>query len=648
MPPSVFNAASVSALLSTVVSLIGGVGAWVLGHAPDWEDVRPLSLVGFTAAVCAACNFPATLDVPLAVYTWTGRVQVVAITLHIAAWYSYVLHWGNVSRRWRRALFGPLLAAGALALVPGLVYAEAVVPRAVPWLGVVYRDPVLTAPGYVVFAVLAAYGLFGVARLATLRGRGIPFRRTHVAVTAVLLAMGLHDAIVVGGLSAPTPYFLDFGLYGPAVVIAVLTLRRVVLSATDLRRLRTGLEVAVVERTYALERSQAALAASERMAALGQFASGFALEVGHPVKVAAANLDALKRELRDDPRDRVWARIEDARAALARIGTLARQLLVAGRAATAPARPRIDVRVGPAAEAALAAARARASPGVALEAAIAPGLTVAAQEDEVVEVLTTLVLRGMGDVPASAKGTVRLRAEAVGEKVRITVEDDGVGMSEETLLHAFEPFHESELVRGAGLALAVARGLVGSMGGTLRLDSAPGRGTSAVLELARGAPEASEADLPPVPLAAPRRALVLVVDSDPRALRESAAIVAQQHEVDGVAGVHEALVALEDRSFDVVLCDAALPVGGAERFWEELLLRAPALRGRVAFLTSGAEQPSAIAFLARQPQPVLRKPFGLAEAAALIERLAAPGASGGGPAESSWEPDAVIAKLRRE
>jgi nitrogen-specific signal transduction histidine kinase/CheY-like chemotaxis protein len=433
----------------------------------------------------------------------------------------------------------------------------------------------------------------------------------------------------------------------------VLTLRRVVLSATDLRRLRTGLEVAVVERTQALERSQAALAASERMAALGQFASGFALEVGHPVKVAAANLEALKRELRDDPRDRVWARIEDARAALARVGTLARQLLVAGRAATAPA-TRIDVRVGPAIEAALAAARARAAPGVALEAAIAPGLTVTAQEDEVVELLTTLVLRGMGDVPTSGTGTVRVRAEPAGAKVRITVEDDGVGMSEETRLHAFEPFHESELVRGAGLALAVARGLVEGMGGTLRLDSAAGRGTSAVLELARGAPEASEADLPAVPLAAPRRALVLVVDADPRALRESAAIVAQQHEVEGVAGVREGLAALADRSFDVVLCDTALPLGGAERFWEELLLLSPAIRGRVAFLTSGAEQPSVIAFLARQPQPVLRKPFGLAEAAALIERLTGLGAGGAGPRLPGTPPpraeaaEAVIGKMARD
>ena len=134
-----FNVASVSALLSTVVSLIGGVGAWVLGGAPDWEDVRPLSRVGFSAAAVAVCNFPASLDVAPAVWAWSGRVQILAVALHVAAWYEYALQWAPLPRRWRRALFAPLLGAGALALVPGAVYGGAVSIRPVPWLGKIGR-----------------------------------------------------------------------------------------------------------------------------------------------------------------------------------------------------------------------------------------------------------------------------------------------------------------------------------------------------------------------------------------------------------------------------------------------------------------------------------------------------------------------------
>jgi signal transduction histidine kinase len=64
------------------------------------------------------------------------------------------------------------------------------------------------------------------------------------------------------------------------------------------------------------------------------------------------------------------------------------------------------------------------------------------------------------------------------------VEDDGVGMSEETLRRAFDPFFSTRAFgTGTGLGLAVARGLIQSMRGDLRLESAPGRGTRAIVEL---------------------------------------------------------------------------------------------------------------------------------------------------------------------
>jgi signal transduction histidine kinase len=616
-----FNPASVSALLSTTVCIVGGVGAWLLGHAPDWEDVRPLSRVGLSAALAAACTFTSTLAMPEAVHLWSARVEVLALALHVVAWYGYFLHWAPPGQRRRRWwVYGPLLGAGALALVPGAVFTGPIAPRPVAWLGIVYHDPTLAPLGLTVMATIAGFGGIGVAWLVTLRGRGVPYRRAFIAITGALLAMAIHDAAATGGLPLPTPYLIDFALYLPAIAIAGVTLRRIAETATDLRRLRTGLEVLVVERTTALERSQAALFQSERLAALGQFAGGFAREVEHPVKVVQANLDALGRELREDPRDRIRARLADARAGLASISTLARQLLVAGRAAVAPAGPTVDVRVGRAVDAALARGRARAAPQVAFLAAVAPGLTVSANEDEVVEVLAALVGDAAGRIPERRPGTVSVRADPDGDRVRITVEDDGAPLSEAALLHAFEPFHESERERGAGLRRAVARGLVEGMGGGLALERAE-RGTRAVVGLLRGAPDASPADLPQARVAAPLRARILVADGDPRLVRDVVREVGAEHELEAVASVAAALAALSQRTFDVVLCDAALPGGGGERLWEELLLRAPGLLGRVAFLVNGDEPASARAFLDRQPQPVLRKPFGLAEVQVALDWL---------------------------
>jgi len=69
--------------------------------------------------------------------------------------------------------------------------------------------------------------------------------------------------------------------------------------------------------------------------------------------------------------------------------------------------------------------------------------------------------------------------------VRFTVQDDGTGMSPEFLAHAFEPFERErdDGQIGTGLGLAIVRNLVELMGGTIRIDSAPGKGTAAVVEL---------------------------------------------------------------------------------------------------------------------------------------------------------------------
>ncbi len=624
MTSDFFTPASVAALLSASVSLFSGAGALLLGRAPDWDDAKPLAAVGFTGALVAACNFTATLDVPLAVYAWTGRFQIVAIVLHVAAWFRYLVQWARpLGARRLGLLLAPLLFTGAAALVPGVVYSEAVTLRTVSWLGVVYRDPVLTASGAVALAVLVAYGLAGFVLTWTAGRRGLPFPRTHLAVVAALVAMGAHDGLVIGRPSAPTPSLLDFAFFGPAAVIALITLSRVVATATDLHRLRAGLETAVVERTRALEQSQAALARAERLAALGQFSAGFAHEVNNPAAVIAASLDHLAGALRDDPRDPVWASLQDAQAALGRVTALTRELLVAGRTAHGNKEPLVDVRLGPAADAALKAGRARGVQRVALEASLPPGLTVVGREDAVVQVLSNLVVNAVQAFPEGRSGTVRIGAETTDDRVRIVVADDGEGMSEETLLHVFEPFYGTRAPgTGSGLGLAVSRGLVEQMGGTLRFESAVGKGTRAILELVRGEQAASAADLPAaVVRGAPRRARILVVDDDAQVLRAIARFIATEHDVSVAPGLWKGLSALTREPWDLVLCDVMMPMGGGARFWEELLLRAPEVQGRVVFMTGGAATEAAREFLERQPQPILQKPFDLAALQAVIEKL---------------------------
>ncbi|MBI3504698.1 MAG: response regulator [Proteobacteria bacterium] len=71
------------------------------------------------------------------------------------------------------------------------------------------------------------------------------------------------------------------------------------------------------------------------------------------------------------------------------------------------------------------------------------------------------------------------RAIPPGDYARITVRDDGEGMSEAALAHAFEPFFTTKPQgKGTGLGLATVHGVVTSHGGYVRIDSAPGAGTA--------------------------------------------------------------------------------------------------------------------------------------------------------------------------
>jgi len=100
-------------------------------------------------------------------------------------------------------------------------------------------------------------------------------------------------------------------------------------------------------------------------------------------------------------------------------------------------------------------------------------------------------------IDASPSGhAVQLDLERDAEQVRVTVRDAGHGMDAETLAHAGEPFFTTRPPgRGTGLGLFVVRLHTERLGGSLRLESSPGRGTTAVVEwpvtpLASAAPEA--------------------------------------------------------------------------------------------------------------------------------------------------------------
>ncbi|MDQ2964539.1 MAG: HAMP domain-containing histidine kinase, partial [Chloroflexota bacterium] len=94
------------------------------------------------------------------------------------------------------------------------------------------------------------------------------------------------------------------------------------------------------------------------------------------------------------------------------------------------------------------------------------------------EVISNLVANALRHTPAGGSIAVDAGVGEAGRAVVVTVRDTGSGIEPELLPHVFDRFAKGPASRGSGLGLAIARGLVEAHGGSIDVESAPGRGST--------------------------------------------------------------------------------------------------------------------------------------------------------------------------
>jgi PAS domain S-box-containing protein len=328
------------------------------------------------------------------------------------------------------------------------------------------------------------------------------------------------------------------------------------------------------ETEQALQQAQLALFQAQKMESIGQLTGGVAHDFNNLLMAILGSLELVQKRLGGRADAKTLGLLDNAIQGAQRGASLTRRMLAFAR--------RQELNTAPLELSALV----RGMTGL-LERSIGPGVDIVCRfppnlplvlsdANQLESALMNLVLNARDAMPEGGQIIIGGREETLGENntlalppgayACLSVTDTGVGMDEETLGHAVEPFFTTKGVgKGTGLGLPMVLGLAEQSGGRLRLESRPGQGSTAEMWLPAatgpgGAPE--RAPRRDAHFAPPEHRLrILAVDDDALVLLNTAAMLEDLgHEVLEAQSGAQALQILEEGAdIDLIVTDQAMP-----------------------------------------------------------------------------------------
>jgi PAS domain S-box-containing protein len=317
---------------------------------------------------------------------------------------------------------------------------------------------------------------------------------------------------------------------------------------------------------------EAQLRQAQKMEAIGTLASGIAHDFNN---ILAAILGYSELALAQvPPANQVRQHLQQILAAGVRAKELVQQILIFSRQSEQARRP---LQLAPLVTEALALLRAALPATIELRQELTDTIsTVVADPTQLHQVLLNLctnaahAMRDTGGVLTVGLDTCESVADLPsgtprlppGAYVRLTVQDTGHGMTRATVERIFEPFFTTKNVgEGTGLGLAVVHGIIGNHGGAIRVDSAPGHGTTFRVYLPRSDRTTAPAGPPLEAVPTGHECLLFVDDEDMLARLGQAALERLGYEVVACTSGQEALETFRvaPERFALVITDHMMP-----------------------------------------------------------------------------------------
>ena len=386
-----------------------------------------------------------------------------------------------------------------------------------------------------------------------------------------------------------------------------------------------------------LRQTQAQLAASQKLEAIGQLSGGIAHDFNNLLMVVLGNLDTVRRQaklLGENPK--LERAIANAARGAQRAAALTSRLLAFSRRQALDPKP---LNVNSFITGSVEFLQRSLGELVEIEAVGAPGLwLVEVDANHLESAILNLAINARDAMPTGGKLTIeaanvfadheycRQNPEfSPGQYVAICVSDTGTGMSAETLSHVFEPFFTTkEPGQGTGLGLSQVYGFVKQSGGNVKIYSEAGQGTTVKIYLPRftgSAEEPEEQDIDPADEAGDHETILVVEDDADLRSYLTDVLRGLNYRVIHVPNAQGALTILlqEDKRIDLLLTDIVMPgING-----RELARRAQEMRPNLPVLYMTGYSRNAVVHQGRLDEGValLQKPVSQAELAVRVRKV---------------------------
>lgn len=241
------------------------------------------------------------------------------------------------------------------------------------------------------------------------------------------------------------------------------------------KRFNEVLETEIEEATREIKEKHKALIKTEKLATIGELATGVAHEVRNPLSGIAIALELMQAETENEEHKQTISEILNE---IVRLERIVKGLFQLGHPKSLQL---IECEPNDIVERALSLVNMRAkSKGVTIEKQLGCGNQFNVDHEQIEQVILNLLINGI-DATGSF-GTVKVETKNCNGTVEIAVSDTGCGFSENDVDKILQPFYSTK-ERGTGLGLAISNRIVEAHGGKMNISSKKGSGSRFVVEI---------------------------------------------------------------------------------------------------------------------------------------------------------------------